>query len=99
MEFNYITSTGVALDDFGNEVRDESGAVVIVPEDERANYDIAFRSDGSGLNEFIVIVQEGDDEMNRWNFYCHAEDATHAEEQALDHSADIRNIAVYERVR
>lgn len=51
------------------------------------------------MNEYIVIVQEGDDEMNRWHFYCHAEDATHAEEQALDHSADIRNIAVYERVR
>ena len=99
MEFNYITSTGVALDDFGNEVRDESGAVVIVPEDERANYDIAFRSDGSGLNEFIVIVQEGDDEMNRWHFYCHAEDATHAEEQALDHDDVISCIAVYERVR
>jgi len=99
MEFNYITSTGIALDDFGNEVRDESGAVVIVPEDERANYDIAFRSDGSGLNEFIVIVQEGDDEKGRWSFHCDAEDATHAEEQALDHSADIRNIAVYERVR
>ena len=40
MEFNYITSTGIALDDFGNEVRDESGAVVIVPEDERANYKV-----------------------------------------------------------
>jgi hypothetical protein len=100
MEFNYITSTGVALDDFGNEVRDESGAVIIVPENERANYDISFRSDGSGLNEFIVIVQEGDDEMwGRWHFYCHAEDASHAEEQALDHSSDIRSIAVYERVR
>ena len=43
MEFNYITSTGIALDDFGNEVRDESGAVVIVPEDERHFYDIAYR--------------------------------------------------------
>lgn len=48
MKFNYITSTGVALDNSGNEVRDENGAVVIVPADERANYDIAFRSDGSG---------------------------------------------------
>ena len=41
MEFNYITSTGIALDDFGHEVRDENGEIIIVPEDERANYDIA----------------------------------------------------------
>ena len=40
MEFNYITSTGIALDDFGNEVRDESGAIIIVPEDDRENYTV-----------------------------------------------------------
>lgn len=51
------------------------------------------------MNEYIVIVQEGDDEMNRWYFDCFADDASHAEEQALDHNADIRNIAVYERIR
>lgn len=44
MEFNYITSTGIALDDFGNEVRDENGVIVIVPENERTNYTIV-RSD------------------------------------------------------
>jgi len=35
------------------------------------------------MNEYIVIVQEGEDELNRWNFHCDAEDASHAEEQAL----------------
>lgn len=99
MEFNYISNTGIALDDFGNEVRDENGAVIIVPENEREYYDIAFTSNGNGLNEYIVIVQEGDDDISRWHFHCLAEDANHAEEQALDHSIDIRNIAVYERIR
>ena len=47
MEFKYITSTGIALDDSGHELRDENGEIIIVPEDERANYDIAYRSDGS----------------------------------------------------
>jgi hypothetical protein len=49
--------------------------------------------------EYIVIVQEGDNEMNRWNFHCDAENASHAEEQALDHDALINCIAVYERIR
>lgn len=51
------------------------------------------------MTEYIVIVQEGDDEMVRWEFYCEAENASHAEKQALDHSKDIGCIAVYERVR
>ena len=38
MEFNYITSTGIALDDSGHELRDENGEIIIVPEDDRANY-------------------------------------------------------------
>ena len=51
------------------------------------------------MNEYIVIVQEGDDEMRRWNFHCDAEDANHAEEQALDHAETISCIAVYERIK
>ncbi len=51
------------------------------------------------MNEYIVIVQDGDDELARWNFHCDADDANHAEEQALDHSADIQCIAVYERIK
>ena len=42
MEFNYITHGGIALDDFGNEVRDEDGAIIVVPDDERANYVINY---------------------------------------------------------
>jgi len=99
MEFNYITSTGVALDDFGNEVRDENGAVVIVPENERANYDIGYSLYNNGLREYIVIVQEDNEEESRWSFHCDAEDADHAEEQALDHADVISCIAVYERIK
>ena len=58
MEFNYITSTGIALDDSGHEMRDESGQIIIVPEDERANYDIAYRSDGS--EQKPVTLPDGD---------------------------------------
>ena len=42
MEFNYITQSGIALDDHGNEVRDEDGVIIVVPEDERANYVINY---------------------------------------------------------
>jgi hypothetical protein len=42
MEFNYITDSGIALDDHGNEVRDEDGAIIVVPEDDRANYVINY---------------------------------------------------------
>lgn len=51
------------------------------------------------MNEYIVIVQDGDDELARWNFHCDADDENHAEEQALDHSTDIQCIAVYERIK
>ena len=50
------------------------------------------------MKEYIVIVQEGDDEAARWYFECSAEDISHAQEQALDHSAEIKCVAVYERV-
>ena len=51
------------------------------------------------MNEYIVIMQDGADELARWSFHCNAEDANHAEEQALDHSADIQCIAVYQRIK
>jgi hypothetical protein len=51
------------------------------------------------MDEYIVVVQEGDDETQRWNFYCDAEDANHAEEQALDHADTINCIAVYGRIK
>lgn len=51
------------------------------------------------MNEYIVIVQDGENEMNRWNFYCDAENASHAEQKALDDSETINCIAVYERIR
>jgi flagellar hook assembly protein FlgD len=68
MKFNYITNTGIAIDNSGNEIRDENGAAVIVPADERANYDIAFRSDGS--EQKAVTLPDGDykaeDYCNVW---------------------------------
>ena len=45
MEFKYIDRNGIALDDYGNEFRDESGQIVIVPPDERGFYDLAYRYD------------------------------------------------------
>ena len=45
MEFHYIDRQGIALDDSGNEFRDENGQIVIVPPDERGFYDLAYRPD------------------------------------------------------
>jgi hypothetical protein len=45
MEFRYVSRDGIALDDFGHEVRDEQGQVIIVPKEERHFYDIAYRPD------------------------------------------------------
>lgn len=45
MNFYYITRDGYAIDSYGNEVRDENGAVILVPESERHFYDIAYRHD------------------------------------------------------
>lgn len=50
------------------------------------------------MNEYIVIVQEGNEEESRWSFHCDAEDEHHAQEQALDHDNVISCIAVYERI-
>ena len=45
MEFRYIDRNGIALDDYGNEFRDENGQIIIVPHDERGFYDLAYRPD------------------------------------------------------
>jgi hypothetical protein len=45
MKFYYIDRNGIALDDSGNEFRDENGQIVIVPPEERAFYDIGYRPD------------------------------------------------------
>jgi hypothetical protein len=50
------------------------------------------------MNEFICLMQDGDDEEARWYFTCDAEDAEHAEEQALD-GYEAYVIAVYRRVK
>lgn len=43
MEFRYIDRNGIALDDYGNEFRDEDGQIIIIPSEERQFYDIAYR--------------------------------------------------------
>ena len=45
MEFRYIDRQGIALNDYGHEVRDENGQIIIVPPSERGFYDIAYRPD------------------------------------------------------
>ena len=45
MEFYYIDGNGIALDDYGNEFRDENGQIIIVPAEERGFYDLAYRPD------------------------------------------------------
>lgn len=42
-KFFYVSRDGYALDDYGQEVTDENGNPIVVPENERANYDIAYR--------------------------------------------------------
>jgi hypothetical protein len=53
---------------------------------------------GCEMDEFICLMQDGEDEDARWYFTCDAEDAEHAEEQALD-GYDAYVIAVYRRVK
>jgi hypothetical protein len=43
MEFRYIDRQGIALDDYGHEVRNENGAIIVVPLEDRGFYDIAYR--------------------------------------------------------
>ena len=51
MEFYYIDENGIALDDYGHEIRDEQGQIIIVPVEERGFYDIAYRLDGEIRND------------------------------------------------
>ena len=51
------------------------------------------------MKEFLVLMQEGDDISSRWYASFFADDADHAEEQALDHDPIISVVAVYERLR
>lgn len=54
------------------------------------------------MNEYICVMQDlgdpKDEEASRWNFHCDANDADHAQEQALD-GYGAKVIAVYQRVR
>ena len=51
------------------------------------------------INEYIVIVQEDNEDESRWSFHCDAKNADHAQEQALDQDNVISCISVYERIR
>lgn len=51
MEFRYIDRNGIALDDYGHEFRDENGQIIIIPADERAFYDIAYRPNEDTEND------------------------------------------------
>jgi hypothetical protein len=42
---NYIDEDGIALDDYGNEVRDEEGLAIIVPYSERKHFKVLEREE------------------------------------------------------
>jgi hypothetical protein len=42
-QFNYVSRDGFALNEYGLEILDEKGAPVVVPENERADYDLGYR--------------------------------------------------------
>jgi len=50
-KFNYVSRDGFALDDNGREVLDDNGSPVIVPEDERADYDLGYRPHETPTND------------------------------------------------
>ena len=50
-------------------------------------------------NEYIVVLQNGDDYQNQWEFHCDAEDAEGAEFVALKENENVRCISVFVRVR
>jgi hypothetical protein len=43
MDFYYISRDGIALDDLGHEIKNAQGQPLIVPPEERAFYDLAYR--------------------------------------------------------
>jgi hypothetical protein len=51
MKFNYVSRDGYALDDYGREVLDANGAPVIVPVNERADYDLGYRLHETPTND------------------------------------------------
>jgi hypothetical protein len=50
-KFNYVSRDGFALDDHGREVLDDNGSPIIVPEDERADYDLGYRPHETPTND------------------------------------------------
>ena len=58
-----------------------------------------YNDEPAALEEYLILVEEDEDETSRWHFACEAESAEHAEEQALGHSDLIRCIAVFKRVK
>jgi len=51
MEFRYIDRNGIAIDDYGNEFRDENGQIIIVDESERGFYDLGYRPNEIPLDD------------------------------------------------
>ena len=43
-QIRYVSRDGTALNDRGQEITDSTGAPIVIPEDERANYDLAYRA-------------------------------------------------------
>jgi hypothetical protein len=41
--FNYVSRDGYALNEHGHEILDHTGTPIIVPVDERADYDLGYR--------------------------------------------------------
>ena len=50
-KFNYVSRDGFALDEHGREVLNEKGLPVIVPIDERADYDLGYRPHETPTND------------------------------------------------
>ena len=50
-------------------------------------------------NEYIVVLQNGDDYQNQWEFHCDAENPEGAEFVALEENENVRCISVFVRVR
>jgi hypothetical protein len=43
MEYRYISRDNIALNEYGHEMRDENGAIIVIPPEEREFYDLAYR--------------------------------------------------------
>ena len=49
--FNYVSRDGYALDEYGHEVIGDNGKPIVVPEDERADYDLGYRPHETPTND------------------------------------------------